>query len=266
MPNARAVGVEAIARRALANGQLVADSLAPSLGCGPPIYALLLGGDLEGGDPWGAPGPLTVALRTAAMLGEPSAARSRLAEAATLLENTPHTLEGSKGAPASGTVVAHQRAKGRKPWGARSGRGVVGTHALAWRFWEPRDPLADGRLHAQDQPRPATQQNGLRGEFQRMCRCLRLTVGQGLVPVPVSALHRQKALRPSGVTPATVRPPPAGWGWERLRDGLGRVACWVTKAAGASVIQTEAPASGTGRFPSLAEVGKRPLCVLDRNL
>lgn len=98
MPNARAVGVEAIARRALANGQLVADSLAPSLGCGPPIYALLLGGDLEGGDPWGAPGPLTVALRTAAMLGEPSAARSRLAEAATLLENTPHTLEGSKGA------------------------------------------------------------------------------------------------------------------------------------------------------------------------
>lgn len=50
VPSARAQDVIPIARRALAGGRLVADGLVSGAGYGPPIYALLLGGDLERAD------------------------------------------------------------------------------------------------------------------------------------------------------------------------------------------------------------------------
>ena len=50
MPDARAAEVVQIARRALADGRLIADRLVPGAAYAPAIYALLLGGDLMTGD------------------------------------------------------------------------------------------------------------------------------------------------------------------------------------------------------------------------
>jgi DNA-binding CsgD family transcriptional regulator len=49
-PSGRAVDVIRIARRALADGRLVRDSLVPGAGFGPPIYALAMAGDLDRAD------------------------------------------------------------------------------------------------------------------------------------------------------------------------------------------------------------------------